>query len=277
MTKIYHTVYENTKRKIKSLAYFNKTYNNSRPLDIGIFVLKRNFFNVHFSDKLKPLRIWPFEITIWIKFLILHMKLLIKVITLLIHRNHLAPYYRKEPIIFPFRKQYNPHSNNDDIDINDSNIHDPIKPFFLFPMKNKKLKTKTTHSQIPIKKRIYHPQLTSKQNYLTNSLHFRTNKINKKTNITNSENQFDFLDYDNYINPRRHTYDRYNFRPQPRKDYQLFLGEKDLISFFKKNLRNDSSSSLTHSFQSLPEYTAYLNSDTDILDSSSSNHSPSAP
>ena len=37
------------------------------------------------------------------------------------------------------------------------------------------------------------------------------------------------------------------------------------------------SSSLTHSFQTLPEYTAYLNSDTDIMDSSSSNQSPSAP
>ena len=41
--------------------------------------------------------------------------------------------------------------------------------------------------------------------------------------------------------------------------------------------RNNSSSSSTHSFQTLPEYTAYLESDTDILDSSSSNHSPSAP
>ena len=43
------------------------------------------------------------------------------------------------------------------------------------------------------------------------------------------------------------------------------------------SMRNNSSSSSTHSFQVLPEYTAYLNSDTDILDSSSSNHSPSAP
>ena len=40
---------------------------------------------------------------------------------------------------------------------------------------------------------------------------------------------------------------------------------------------NNSSSSSTHSLQRLPEYTAYSNSDTDILDSSSSNHSPSAP
>ena len=41
--------------------------------------------------------------------------------------------------------------------------------------------------------------------------------------------------------------------------------------------RNNSSSSSTHSLQKLHEYTAYLNSDTDILDSSSSNHSAFAP
>ena len=62
MIQIYHTVYENTKRKINSYAYFNKTYHNPRPLDIGTFVLKRNFLHVHFSDKLKPLRIGPFKI-----------------------------------------------------------------------------------------------------------------------------------------------------------------------------------------------------------------------
>ena len=76
MIQIYHTVYENTKRQINSFAYFNKTYNNPRPLDIGTFVLKRNFLHVHFSDKLKPLRNGPFKIIN--KFLKLHMKLLIK-------------------------------------------------------------------------------------------------------------------------------------------------------------------------------------------------------
>ena len=29
--------------------------------------------------------------------------------------------------------------------------------------------------------------------------------------------------------------DRYDFRPQPRKDYRLFLGEKDIISFSEKS------------------------------------------
>ena len=60
MIQIYHTVYENTKKNY-SFAYFNKTYNNPRPLVIGTFVLKKNFLHVHFSDKLNSLRIGPFK------------------------------------------------------------------------------------------------------------------------------------------------------------------------------------------------------------------------
>ena len=60
MLQIYSTVYENTLRKINSLAYFTKTYHEGKPLPIGTFVLKRNFTHVHFSDKLKPLRIGPY-------------------------------------------------------------------------------------------------------------------------------------------------------------------------------------------------------------------------
>ena len=144
MIQIYHTVYENTKRKIVSFAYFNKTYNNPRPLDIGTFVLKRNFLHVHFPDKLKPLRMRPFKI---IK---KNSDFTYEIVnqdgyTFHIHRNHLVPYYPKEPIIFPFIQQYNPYSNNDDDDNNDSNINDPIEPFDFFPVKNNQLKTKTTH------------------------------------------------------------------------------------------------------------------------------------
>ena len=50
------------------------------------------------------------------------------------------------------------------------------------------------------------------------------------------DNQSDIHAYDNFINPRRHSYNRYNFRPQPRKDYRLFLGEKDMISLSSKIL-----------------------------------------
>ena len=100
MIQIYHTVYENTKRKINSYAYFNRTYHNPRPLDIGTFVLKRNFLHVHFSDKLKPLRIGPFKIINKLS------DITYEIVnqdgyTSHIHRNHLIPYYPKEPV-FPF-------------------------------------------------------------------------------------------------------------------------------------------------------------------------------
>ena len=62
MLQIYSTVYENTLRKINSHAYITKTYHEGKPLPIGTFVLKRNFTHVHFSDKLKPLRIGPYKI-----------------------------------------------------------------------------------------------------------------------------------------------------------------------------------------------------------------------
>ena len=121
MIQIYHTVYENTKRKINSYAYFNKTYHNPRPLEIGTFVLKRNFLHVLFSDKLKPLRIGPFKIINKIS------DITYEIVnqdgyTSHIHRNHLIPYYPKEPIIFPFLQQYNPHLFND----SHSNINDQI-------------------------------------------------------------------------------------------------------------------------------------------------------
>ena len=61
MLQIYSTVYENTLRKINAHAYITKTYHEGKPLPIGTFVLKRNFTHVHFSDKLKPLRIGPYK------------------------------------------------------------------------------------------------------------------------------------------------------------------------------------------------------------------------
>ena len=140
MIQIYQTVYENTKRQINSFAYFNKTYNNPRPLYISTFVLKRNFLHVHFSEKLKPLRIGPFKITNKISDIIYEI-VSQDGYTSHIHRNHLVPYYPKKPIIFPFIQQYKPYPNIDDNDNNDS-----IEPLILFPMKNNQLKTKITLS-----------------------------------------------------------------------------------------------------------------------------------
>ena len=112
MIQLYHTVYENTKKRLIPMPNFNKTYHNPRPLDIGTFVLKRNFLHVHFSDKLKPLRIGPFKIINKLS------DITYEIVnqdgyTSHIHRNHLIPYYPKEPVIFPFIQQYSPHLFND--------------------------------------------------------------------------------------------------------------------------------------------------------------------
>ena len=145
MIQIYHTVYENTKRKINSFAYFNKTYNNPRPLDIGTFVLKRNFLYVHFSDKLKPLKIGPFKIIIKIS------DVTYEIVnqdgyTSHIHRNYLVPYYPKEPLIFPFIQNYNSHSFDNNTDNNNSSTIDSISPFISFSDEEQFVEDEITNS-----------------------------------------------------------------------------------------------------------------------------------
>ena len=222
MIQIYHTVYENTKRKIISFAYFNNLYNTPRPLDIGTFVLKRNFLHVPFSDKLKPLRIGPLKISNKI-FDITYEIVNQDGYTYHIHRNHLVPYYPKKPIIFPFIQQYNSQINHDNNDNHDFNLNIPMKSFesgeeqsveddnHIFTISNKETDTPST---IDFQ--------TESFNHCS-SFPYQQNK--QKTQNTNPENHSDIHDYDNFINPRRHTHDRYNFHPQPRKDYRLFLGE----------------------------------------------------
>ena len=185
-----------TQKKINSYAYFNKTYHNPRPLDIGTFVLKRNFLHVHFSDKLKPLRIGPFKITNKLS------DITYEIVnqdgyTSHIHRNHLIPYYPKEPVIFPFIQQYNPHLFNDcHSNTNDQIFNSDEDKFtdeeqFPFTTFNKETDIPSTidlqpepfnqYSSFPYKQKEQIPQTTS------------------------LDNQSDIHDYDNFINPRRHS------------------------------------------------------------------------
>ena len=94
MLQIYSTVYENTLRKFNSHAYITKTYHEGKPLPIGTFVLKRNFTHVHFSDKLKPLRIGPYKIFDRLSDVTYEL-LAQDGSTIHVHRNHLIPYYPK--------------------------------------------------------------------------------------------------------------------------------------------------------------------------------------
>ena len=73
---------------------------------------------------MKPLRIGPFKIINKIS------DITYEIVnqdgyTSQIQRNHLVPYYPKEPIIFPFLQQYNPHSINNNY--NDSHLNDPLQ------------------------------------------------------------------------------------------------------------------------------------------------------
>ena len=109
-----------------------------------------------------------------------------------IQRNHLVPYHPKEPIIFPFIQQYNLHANEYDDDNNISSVNDSINYFNPFS-EEEQLTTKITHSQIPIKKRIYHPQSTINKKHLINIPHFRTNKTNKKLIIPTPNSNLIFM------------------------------------------------------------------------------------
>ena len=230
--QIYHTLFENTKTTNNSFAYFNKTYNNPRSLDIGTFVLKRNFLHVHFSEKLKPLRIGPFKIINKI-FDITYEIVNQDGHTSHIHRNHLVPYYPKEPLIFPFIQNYNPHSfDNNTNNNNNSSTQDSLNPFISFPDEEQFDEDKITNSnkETEIPSTIdFQPESFNQYS----SFPYQQNK--QQSSYTDSEDQSNSHDYDNSINPRRHTYNRYDFRPQPRKDYRLFLGEKDIISFSQKS------------------------------------------
>ena len=185
MIRIYHTVYENTKREINSYAYFNKTYHNPRPLDVGTFVLKRNFLHVHFPYKLKPLRIGPFKI---------------------INKISEITYEIVNQDV-PFLQQYNLYLFND----NYSSINDQI-----FDSDENQISDEDQFSPTKFNKETDIPstidfQLESFSQYSS----FPYQQKEQDSQYTNSDNQSDIHDYDNFINPRRHSYNRYNFRPQP--------------------------------------------------------------
>ena len=230
MMQIYHTVYEKTKRKINSMAYFNKTYHNPRPLDIGTFALKRNFLHVHFSEKLKPLRIGPFKINkvsdITYEFVNQDGY------TSHIHRNHLVPYNPKKPIIFLFLQQYNPHSIT--TNYNNSDLNDPKQSFDFLSDEEQSIDDAQFSYSNSNKETDIPSTIDFQSEPFSQYSSFPYQQNTSKTNNKTSEDQTDIHDYDNFINPRRHSQNRYNFRPQPRKDYRLFLGEKDIMSLSQK-------------------------------------------
>ena len=99
MLQIYSIVYNYTLKKLNSQAYITKTYHEGKLIPLDKFVLKRNFTHVHFSDKLKYLRIVPYKTLDRISDKTYEL-LSQDGSTFHIHRNHLKPYYPKEPLLY---------------------------------------------------------------------------------------------------------------------------------------------------------------------------------
>ena len=103
--QIYSTVYYYTLKEINCHAYITKTYHEGKPLPIGTFVLKRHFAQVHFSDKLKLLRIGPYKYLDRIADVTYEL-LAQDGSTSHVHRNHLIPYNPKEPLLYPHLRNF---------------------------------------------------------------------------------------------------------------------------------------------------------------------------
>ena len=86
--------------KNNSQAYITKNYHENKPLHLGTFVIKRNFSHVHVSEKLKLLRIGLYKIFDRLPD-VTNELLSQDGSTLHVHKNHLIPYYPKEPLLYP--------------------------------------------------------------------------------------------------------------------------------------------------------------------------------
>ena len=78
--------------------------------------MKRNFTRVHSSDKLKPLRIGPYK-TLDRLSDVTYELLSQDGSTFHIQRNHLIPYYPKEPLLYPHLRNFKQFSDSINTDI----------------------------------------------------------------------------------------------------------------------------------------------------------------
>ena len=105
MLQTFSTVHEHTLERTISHAYITHTDDEGKPLPLGTSVLKRNFSHIHLPDKRKPLRIGPYKILDRLSDVTY--ELLSQDGSILhVHRNHLIPYYSKEPLLYPHLRNF---------------------------------------------------------------------------------------------------------------------------------------------------------------------------
>ena len=241
MLQIYSTAYENTLQKINSHAYITKTYHEGKPLPIGTFVLKCNFTQVHFSDKLKPLRIGPYKIIDRLSDVTYEL-LSQDGSTVHVHRNHLIPYYPKEPLLYPHLRSFMrfsdttkfqiakqiKYANGDSSPFNsDESLSDEdSSQIFMTPYTTLTPST-TSNQNSPQASRT--PFITTNHKSLTSTTNdnsiFKNIFNNPHTNIPSDRSRHLSQNQTDSLPPLidRTTKTIYKLRHQPKLDYRLFI------------------------------------------------------
>ena len=207
----------------------------------GTFVLKRNFTHVHFSDKLKPLR--PYKVIDRLSDVTYEL-LAQDGSTIHVHRNHLIPYYPKEPLLDPHLRSFmrfsdttqfqipqpTKYANSDSSPSNsDESLSDEDSQPFMTPSTTEdSSQTFVTPSSFSTSNQNT-PSITSNYKSLTSSTN--DNSLYKDiintphTNIPSDRSRHSSNNQTDSLPPLidRTTKTTYKLRQQPKLDYRLFI------------------------------------------------------
>ena len=220
-----------------------KTYHEGKPLPTGTFVLKRNFTHVHFSDKLKPLRIGPYKIIDRLSDVTYEL-LSQDGSTVHVHRNHLIPYYPKEPLFYRHLRSFMRFSDttqfqipqptkyansdsspfNSDESLSDEDFETSMTPSTM----NNSSQTFVTPSSFSTTNQNT-PSTTSNDQSLPSSTNdnssYRHIINTPHTNISSDRSRHSSNNQTTSLPPLidRTTKSTYKLRQQPKVDYRLFI------------------------------------------------------
>ena len=192
--------------------------------------MKRNFTHVHFTDKLKLLRIGPYKILDCLSDITYEL-LSQDGSTFHIHRNYLIPYYPKEPLLYPHLRNF--------MRFSESNITDIPKPIKYANSDSSSFLSDTSSSDDDESSKTthpYNPDIT-----LSDTSSYKTINKTRDTNLSRTRirhpTDSSSLPSLNDTSQNRHLKSHYRLRQQPRKNYRLFfspsknLNRLSLITF----------------------------------------------
>ena len=225
------TLYE----KLTHTHILQKLTTKVNPFPLVLLFLKRNFTHVHFSDKLKPLRIGPYKILDRLSD-VTYALLAQDGSIVHVHRNHLIPYYPKEPLLYPHLRNFmrfsdttqnqNPqitrYANYDSSPFNsDESFSEEDSQTFMTPPSSSTSNQNT-------------PSITSNDKSLpssTNDNSLYKHIINTPhTNVPSDRSRHPSKNQTTSLPPLidRTTKTTYKLRQQPKLDYRLFITPSQL-------------------------------------------------